>query len=93
MAFHNYCYQHVAEHEEAMKEKERQKEERKRVRKVQSAEMVLWEQEDQKWRERNKRKTHAWKASLEEWEASCTVSKVQGRWLKDWDQENPKPKA
>lgn len=86
-------FQHVVEHEEAMKEKEREKDARKKARESQAAEMILWEQEDQKRRERNEERTHTWKEALDRWEADRKVAKSQGVRLKEWDQQNPKPKA
>lgn len=62
-------FQHVVQHEEAMKEKEREKDARKKARESQAAEMVLWEQADQERRERNEERTHAWRDALERWEA------------------------
>ena len=59
----------IWEWEEGQAEEEKQKEARVKARKVQSAEMVLWEEEDQKRRERNEEKTHAWKAAIKDWEA------------------------
>ncbi|KAE9384006.1 hypothetical protein BT96DRAFT_1008537 [Gymnopus androsaceus JB14] len=67
-------FQHVVEHEMEVKEKENKKEARKTARELQAAELVLWEQEDQKRRERNEAKTHAWKAALVRWESDRAVA-------------------
>ncbi|KAE9388464.1 hypothetical protein BT96DRAFT_947595 [Gymnopus androsaceus JB14] len=86
-------FQHIVQHEEAMKEREREKDARKKARESQAAEMVLWEQADQKRRERNEEWTHTWRDVLERYNADPKVAKSQGAWLKEWDQKNPKPKA
>jgi hypothetical protein len=83
----------IWEWEEGQAEEEKQKEARVKARKIQSAEMVLWEEEDQKRRERNEEKTHTWKAAIKDWEVQRAEAKLKKLKLKDWDIENPKPKA
>ncbi|KAK7454583.1 hypothetical protein VKT23_011335 [Stygiomarasmius scandens] len=83
----------VVEWEEAQQDEERQKEERAKARNLQNIELAAWEQEDQKRREWNAEKTCMWKEALAAWEAKQMEAKANKIKLKDWDNQNPKPKA
>ncbi|KAE9384346.1 hypothetical protein BT96DRAFT_950626 [Gymnopus androsaceus JB14] len=51
-------------------------------------EMEVKEKENEKEARKTARELQA-----AEWESDYAVAKLQGAWLKDWDQQNPEPKA
>ena len=82
----------VDKHEVAMEKAERAKQARKALRAQYEVELAEWELNEEGRKERNVALLQEFETMLTNWENARKAAKGARAKLKDWDQQNPKPK-
>jgi hypothetical protein len=85
-------YERVVAHFEAQEAQDAEKEGWKQKKEDLTAEVEKWEKLEAEQKVRNKELDVRWKAAVEEWETEKKEAKGRGEKIKNWTQDNPKPK-